>query len=422
MRTCWQSLLALALLASAARADVLVVDAAGEGDYTSLVDALAAAQDGDTLLLRPGDYSYVFEPEFVVTDRSLTIAADGTGTVQIGSLRVVQNVAGKRVVLRGLTADFPINSLTGEGLRVQGGEVFAEECHFKGRDGTDAIGGTPGLPGVRVDSGDLVLVRCAVQGGRGQSTAGFFFFPATPGGPGLVVTSRASVYGGTILGGEGGFAQLGGPVGVGAAGGPGVFATNGLLFLAGTTVTGGAGGFGDAVPVGPTDYAGGDAVHLDGVCDLQQLGVTLVPGAGGLIVGRGTGPAGDAIDGPLSTVTTHPGPYRGYALGPPTPEGSSLQLDYSGSPGDLLAIFVAPAPATLPLPAKQGLWHLGAPLFGPFLMSAPTGTLSLSIPIAGAGLGAEGAVLLYEQIFVKPASGPALLSSPSTHLIVDGSL
>ena len=55
-------------------------------------------------------------------------------------------------------------------------------------------------------------------------------------------------------------------------------------------------------------------------------------------------------------------------------------------------------------------------------MSAPTGTLSLSIPIAGAGFGPEGAVLLYEQVFVKPASGPALLSSPSTHLIVDGSL
>ena len=33
-----------------------------------------------------------------------------------------------------------------------------------------------------------------------------------------------------------------------------------------------------------------------------------------------------------------------------------------------------------------------------------------------------GAVLVYEQVFVKPASGPALLSSPSTHLIVDGSL
>ncbi|HZJ73028.1 MAG TPA: hypothetical protein VFF36_18995 [Planctomycetota bacterium] len=419
------SLATLVLLAlpAAARAGVLVVDISGGGEYTSLHEALAAAQDGDTLLLRPGDYTELVFQEFVITDRSLTLAADGTGDVQIGGLKVVQNVAGKRVVLRGLRADTFPGLGTGEGLRVQGGEVLAEDCRFEGQDGALTFVNTAAA-GVRVDSGHVVLARCAVEGGRGADTSATFGFPARAGAAGLSISAsaRASVYGGTLTGGAGGNAILGGTVEVGAAGGPGVFATNGLLFLAGTTVSGGAGGFGDAVPGSPTDYAGGDAVHLEGVCDLAQLGVTLVPGAGGQIVGRGTGPAGDALDGPLSTVTTHAGPYRSYALGDPTPEGDALQLEYTGLPGDLLAIFVAPAPATLPLPAKQGLWHLGAPLFGPYILSAPSGTLSLSIPIAGAGLGPDGAVLLYEQIFVKPASGPALLSSPSTHLIVDGSL
>ncbi|HZL98905.1 MAG TPA: hypothetical protein VFD43_01520 [Planctomycetota bacterium] len=416
------SLAAALLLAAPAAADVLVVDAAGGGEYTSLVEALAAAQDGDTLLLRPGDYTALFQ-EFVITDRSLTLAADGTGDVQIGGLRVVQNVAGMRVVLRGLRADTFPQIAGGYGLHVQGGEVFAEDCSFKGRDGGVAATNSAAV-GVRVDSGHLVLARCTVEGGLGPSNAPFHGFPAFAGAAGLYVSAaaRASVYGGTLTGGAGGNDQLGGTLGVGEAGGPGLFATNGLLFLAGTTVSGGAGGSGDGPPADPTDYAGGDAVHLDGVCDLAQLDVTLVPGAGGLFVGRGTGTAGDALDGPLSTVTTHPGPYRSYALGDPTPEGEALQLDYSGLPGDLLAIFVTPAPATLPLPAKQGLWHLGAPLFGPYVLSAPSGTLSLSIPIAGAGLGPEGAVLLYEQVFVKPASGPALLSSSSTHLIVDGSL
>jgi hypothetical protein len=418
------SLATLVLLAlpAAALGGVLVVDAAGGGEYTSLHEALAAAQDGDTLLLRPGDYTALFQ-EFVITDRSLTLAADGSGAVQIGGLKVVQNVAGKRVVLRGLSADAIPGLGTGEGLRVQGGEVLAEDCSFTGRDGAISVVNTAAV-GVRVDSGHVVLARCAVEGGRGADTSAAFGLPARAGAAGLSVSAaaRASVYGGTLTGGAGGNAILGGTVEVGAAGGPGVFATDGLLFLAGTTVSGGAGGFGDAVPSAPTDYAGGDAAHLEGACDLAQLGVTLVPGAGGQIVGLGIGSAGDALDAPLSTVTTHPGPYRSYALGDPTPEGEAVQLDYSGLPGDLLAIFVAPAPATLPLPAKQGLWHLGAPLFGPYLLSAPSGTLSLSIPIAGAGLGPDGAVLLYEQIFVKPASGPALLSSPSTHLIVDGSL
>jgi hypothetical protein len=412
----------LSLLIPQTSAGVLVVDAAGGGEYTSLHEALAAAQDGDTLLLRPGNYTLPLM-EFVITDRSLTLAADGTGDVQIGGLKVVQNVAGKRVVLRGLNADAFPGLGTGEGLRIQGGEVLAEDCSFSGRDGAVSVVNTAAV-GVRVDSGHVVLARCAIEGGRGADTSAAFGLPARAGAAGLHVSAaaRTSVYGGTLTGGAGGNAILGGTVEVGAAGGPGVFATNGLLFLAGTMASGGAGGFGDAVPGSPTDYAGGDAVHLEGVCDLAQLDLTLVPGAGGQIVGRGTGTAGDAFDGPLSTVTTHDGPYRSYALGDPSPEGETVQLDYSGLPGDLLAIFVAPVPATLPLPAKQGVWHLGSPLFGPYIFSAPSGTLSLNIPVPNMGLGPDGAVLLYEQIFVKPASGPALLSSPSIHLIVDGSL
>ncbi|MGQ0553914.1 MAG: hypothetical protein ACT4PU_11930 [Planctomycetota bacterium] len=55
-------------------------------------------------------------------------------------------------------------------------------------------------------------------------------------------------------------------------------------------------------------------------------------------------------------------------------------------------------------------------------MSDPSGVLSLAIPVPSAGLGPDDALLLHEQVFVKPAAGPVLLSSPSTHLIVDESL
>lgn len=413
----------LGMLGASAAAGVLVVDASGGGEYTSLVDALAAAQDGDTLLVRPGDYTGFFQPDFVITDRSLTIAGDGTGEVQVGALKVVQPTPGKRVVLRGLTATKPLSTGLFEGLSVQGGEVLAEDCHFMGRTGITAIGGTPGSPGARVDAGHLVLVRCTVEGGRGQDTHLFVSNP-TRGGFGLQCFARASVYGSTLIGGEGGDQVTASPA-PGGAGGAGVSATNGLVFLAGSTVIGGQGGDGEQLSGSPTDYSGGDAVHLNQACDLQLLDVTLVPGAGGQMPDNLTGIPGDTVDGPFSTVSTHPGPYRSYAIGDPTPEGGTLQLDYAGVQGDVLLIFVSPLPGTLPLPGKQGVWHLGAPLFGPWLfgpLAAPSGTLSLSIPVPGAGLGPDGALLLYEQVFVKPASGPPLLSSPTTHLIVDGSL
>ena len=78
----------------------------------------------------------------------------------------------------------------------------------------------------------------------------------------------------------------------------------------------------------------------------------------------------------------------------------------------------------MPLPGRQGTWHLGAPLFGPYNFGpvGPTGELSLSLPLPGFGIGPETALVLNEQVFVLGASGALLLGSPTVHVIVDGSL
>jgi hypothetical protein len=418
---------ALVVLAAPAAADVLVVDPSGDGEFLTLVNALNASQDGDTLLLRPGDHGALLGA-VVIFDRSLTIAADGTGPVLMGPISVLQPSGGKRVVLRGLTVNANNLANLDEGLRVSGGDVFAEDCSFTGRDGFVTVGGSPGGNGVLLESGRLVLKDCTVRGGRGVNS--FFPYVPTPSNGGAAVVTLGgtlAMYGGSATGGRGGdFVGFDGGLGPGGNGGRGVHSNCEHLLVAGTTVAGGQGGDGDETTPTPGQYQGGPALAVPALAASSLLGTTLVPGVGGFD-GNGTqGAAGVPIlSTDPSTVVIHPGPYRGFSLGAPTPEGDLLQLDYSGVAGDLLLIFVSPAPGLAQVPGKQGVWHLGAPLLGPWIfgpVASPAGTLSLSIPVPSAGLGPDDVLLLYEQLFVKPASGPALLSSPTLHLIVDGSL
>jgi len=50
----------------------IVVAADGSGDYTTITKAVAAAHDGDTLMIRPGDYT-----DAVVIDKDITLMGDG---------------------------------------------------------------------------------------------------------------------------------------------------------------------------------------------------------------------------------------------------------------------------------------------------------------------------------------------------------
>ena len=95
-------LLALAVLPSVAHADVIVLDAAGGGDHTSVQSAVNAAADGDIILVKPGDYSGdVFG--FSIGDTSLSMVADGTSPdFRLPQLTISGLSAGKSIMLRGL--------------------------------------------------------------------------------------------------------------------------------------------------------------------------------------------------------------------------------------------------------------------------------------------------------------------------------
>ncbi|NMB85438.1 MAG: hypothetical protein GYA29_04215 [Methanothrix sp.] len=75
-------LIAFILLIASCQAKTIVVDSGGSGDATSLASAITMASSGDTILIKPGNYSGA------IVDRSLII--NGSGQAQLdGSLIII---------------------------------------------------------------------------------------------------------------------------------------------------------------------------------------------------------------------------------------------------------------------------------------------------------------------------------------------
>src|SRR5262245_37375214 len=108
---------ALFLLAAGAmsRGSVIIVDpAGGPGGAALLQSAIDAAQDGDILLLRPGEYSSAPASHPQLIGKSLALIVDGPpGGVVLSGLRVVNANSGSFVLVRGLhVAPAPLNAFT----------------------------------------------------------------------------------------------------------------------------------------------------------------------------------------------------------------------------------------------------------------------------------------------------------------------
>lgn len=119
--------LALALLPSVVRSDVLVVDAAGGpgSDHTDLQAAVDAAADGDLVLVRSGAYG-----QLTIAGRSLTIAADAGATATVERSVSISGVPpGGRVVVSNLDVLVPNQMLAPSwSLSDNEGVVLLEDC------------------------------------------------------------------------------------------------------------------------------------------------------------------------------------------------------------------------------------------------------------------------------------------------------
>ncbi|WP_201494381.1 nitrous oxide reductase family maturation protein NosD [Rubrivivax sp. A210] len=121
----------LLLLAQAVGAETWVVGPKGEP--RSLVDALAQAQDGDTIELMPGDYS----PGLVLENRKLTLRGLGTkprivGNGKVGASKALWLVRGGEVTLENIAfLGARANDGEGAGLRMEGGRLLLKGCVFQ---------------------------------------------------------------------------------------------------------------------------------------------------------------------------------------------------------------------------------------------------------------------------------------------------
>jgi hypothetical protein len=273
------SILALAVLPT-----IWIVDGSnGPGaSFTDLPPAIAAAQSGDTIILRPGSYTH-----FSVSGKALTIRGEGSSNTIIGNQNgnylapatTIDSVpAGAAFYIDGVSITFidggsisPPSSLPSVRLTGAGSVLVLADVHAFG----------PLLPGfggaaLSIAAGEAHAVRSTFAGGFG---VGGPFNPAS-GGPGVRVAAGGafSAESCTFVGGNVSGISVLGP----KHGGPGAAVSGGAATIARSSLHGGSVsqlGFGGA----------GISVTLQGFARVAGSSNDVVQGG---TAGTTTGPAG----------------------------------------------------------------------------------------------------------------------------------
>jgi hypothetical protein len=409
------------LLASttAARADVIVVDAAGGGDFTSVDDAVGAATDGDTLLIRPilpsGSYLGT-----VIVGKSLTLVGDPQGAAvrpRIEHVFIEDLTATQRVVLRGLDIQPPNPTFVAAAYPAVSvdqcdGAVWIEDCGLTGRAASglgliNCFPTTPGGDGLFVNSsnGAVTVVRCELTGGvgaKGIQGTGLPGNGATDGGAAAGFSAAdAALFECTLTGGKGGdgfecFAK--------GNGGPGVRASGASILIAGCAVTGGARG---------DQGVGGAGLAGEATSAFELLETSVTGGSGS-----------PALDVPPHTLTGYPGAARSFAIDSPLRELQAGTMALQGVQGDFVGVFWSFGAGALPMPARKG-WFLLSPaqLGGPFFLGVvtdPGGTWDIPIVAPPLLPALEAQTFFLQAWFHDP--GGVTLGSGTALTLVDESL
>ena len=410
--------LALAPLASAG--GVRIVEPTGTRWYPTIGAAVAAAQDGDALLVAAGSY-----PGFTVSGKSLSVHALPGAQVDVTPPIFVTNLAATQaVVLSGLRVapESPMgdNAL----LRIEGcaGDVRVERSVFQAANFD--LGFCFGIPFPDGDHGAFVASAAAVAfqgctfvGGQGEGRFGFEdpCFPAGDGGHGLFVSaSNVALYDCSATGGEGG-----GSEGDEGDGGHGAWLNNGSLFASATSFAGGRGGHDFNPFPGVCGGPGGDGLRLTGMSGAHAIGATFAGGPGGL--GNGClGPSGAPTSGP--NLTLLPGvPRRAQVssvVRPDAPGGWTVGLQ---GVADDRAYFLESLPPGFAIsPAFHGTWLVQRASLLPvrFLgVAGPSGSVN-AFPAIGDLPAGSLFERRYAQVAVR-ANGLVFLGSQAALLALD---
>lgn len=369
----------VALFSPVSRADVIVV-----GPEGGINAAIASAQDGDIILIKASTKEAL--TSIFIDGKGVTVVADGGG-VHVARLIITNLPAGSQVTVHGLLLGAMGQAIPASQpglLQVLDceGTVWIESCVVSAPNATGGGFGfsPPGAAGAYVrDSAAVNFLRTRLDGGRGLIEVPSCTIPGylspSPGGDGLRVEGSTVVLHGCVL--------------TGGAGGPGV-------------PTGGCpagGGIGDIGGSGLSVFDSrvhAAASFLDGAEMSSLFNGSKEPGSGLTVedelslvtlrtteVQAGAGPpAVPDVVAPSGTVNTYSEVARTIVVSTPLRETEAGTLGVVGQPGDLVGLFTAFTGGHADVPGKQGVFSLGVPFFGPFLLgtiTSPTGELSLPI-------------------------------------------
>lgn len=399
MRSIVSSLLVVcALSIASARAGVIVVAAAGGGNFGNIAPAVAAASDGDVLLVKSGTYS-----GFTINNKALAIVADTGAHVVVQEQVRVQNLSlARNVLLVGLDvhplANAALNALV---LLTNSGSVRIQDCTLTGSF-TTGLSFPAVVHGVEVVLGDdLAFTRCTLSGGRADYE----------GGHGLTANwSRIALHTSDLLGsraGDGGYGYLGGD---------GAQLTGNIdLFASGCTFRGGNGS-------ASTMWCpwGGAGIATTWVAQLFLQNSQVAAGAYGSCPYPHGAPQAYRFGG-TTTVTRVEGRSRALIAPAVTREQNALTFDFTGAPGDQVELVLGDATRFLLRPDLHGVSLVRRRSTGvvvPVGIVAGNGTLSWSMPIGDLGSGVQARVIHAQALFTN-VSGDGFLSSPAEIVLLD---
>lgn len=428
-RICPLALTLLLTCGAASAQTTWTVDDDGPADFSSLPAAVAAASDGDTLIVRDGYYQ-----EIHLNGKGLTIVGegqvliDGGGffTSTISSLDVRNTLPGQTVVLRNL--EFIGTAISNDGLRITrlvncAGPVLLEDCTVS----PQFLIGYP-MEASACDS--LTLVRCEIRGGQSfiDTSSGFILgnvsYTAVS-----AVDCQIAVYDSLLQGSRGRAAfYFNGQLVPPTDPGHGLRVNDSSFLVVGSELRGGdAGsteGLTDCVPGG--DGGAGLIVKSNSGTPPggTHQGSLLVGGLGSPgTCGMLDGQEGAVVEDPFGITTLWPGAARKSGITSPVVEGGIATLEFEGVPGDPVVALYGPEliPAFPYLP-EPTLLHLALPFELLFLGVVPpsgSGSIDFTMPQLDPGV-------LSATLFVQVAQIGAPLATyeggPSALTILDTTL
>ena len=388
--------------------DLRVVDASGvaPGSFPTIAGALAAAGEGDLLLIKSG----IYEP-VAVHGMSIALVADLGADVVIRRRVQVSGLTADQVVeLRGIVvqAEYDFTFLTDgyeRGLHAHDndGIVWAEDCEFRGfmtgvlaerarvallRCRSVGLDASVPILKVVVDGGDaMVGVDAEIAIDRSELLGGashLSIAPTTPrGGAGAVFQgSEAQLVGSAVVGADG---DDGGPIGFACA--PGTHGGDGLVATQSSSVR--------SVLTSPYAGAGGAAY---GACPAGDDGTPV------------------SVDGSSEVVDVVSTSVRGVKIASPLRAGQMPTMEIAGEAGDMVFLFWGREPALERVnPSHSMLVEAEHIAFATSLVS-PTVGLSSLLPGLPAGVSCDR---LFVQSLHMTAAGKVMLGGATTLHVVN---